>query len=864
MDAMQKKTVHTAMIDQAASGDREVRRFGQEVPDCTASTKDDYAVKSLPGIPSSATTYLGNHYAGTVQINNVGDNMFFWYLDQAPNTTPSNKLVVWLNGGPGCSSLIGMFTENGPILIQNNSFIANPNSWNTQARVLYVDNPVGTGFSSLSVASHGPTEETQVSQTFVGFLNQFYTIFPEARSYDLYLTGESYAGRFIPFIASAILNSTTSTTAASSSGSAAATSGTIPLKGIALGSALLGNSQFNDSSAFRSFLSETALVPDKVLSLNDDFIKGCIGRISSSPFAAVNCYKAMTDSYISIAATKPSDFQWSVYNIQQNSSIVANAQSALEDLMNNANLQAAIHANTGSNTVTWAACTSSIASLQLTDDSSSIATIQSLLAANLPVVIFAGDQDFIINHFGIENQIASMNWNGATGFKNPSAPWTLTDGTQAGTVYSERGLSYILVKNAGHMIPKDAGHSSSDLLAKLLTLSPGAATLPMPASSGPSKAVIAGVVVVLILVVAVLGYLGYRNREKISKLVAGKKTAAGADGTVSSSLAAGAVAVAGDDKKENAAATTPATTTAATTDASKEYHQGDGMDVIDNSMFSTANVDAIAIAAHGGVNLSSSAATSPAARTVPAPPPSIGVPTSVVADQPSSATVPASPATPLAAASLSNAPIRMPSQSSLRSHVGVAAAPVVVVGGAAVSRSGSVSSHKSQRSVKAAVVPVVVPVTTPVEISASTPVVAAETAAETTATPTAEPSIPVYVATASAETSVVESKTVEVVESSAAVVSTEQVEEKTVEVVETATVVTEQQVQVQVVEEEKIVKEEEEEVVVAVVEAPAPASPVAPARKDSAEAVVIPERLGSAGVDGGEKDLPPPPPPKEE
>ena len=100
---------------------------------------------------------------------------------------------VWLNGGPGCSSLDGLAKENGPFVFPGNN--SNPqknaNSWTKLGNVLYIDQPVGAGYSGGSVEA---TTNAQVTQAFVSWLGSFYNIFPEMKSKKTYLTGESYAG----------------------------------------------------------------------------------------------------------------------------------------------------------------------------------------------------------------------------------------------------------------------------------------------------------------------------------------------------------------------------------------------------------------------------------------------------------------------------------------------------------------------------------------------------------------------------------------------------------------------------------------------------------------------------------------------
>ncbi|RKO84912.1 peptidase S10, serine carboxypeptidase, partial [Blyttiomyces helicus] len=87
-------------------------------------------------------------YAGNIPIKEDGASLFFWYFDAAPFAPHADKLVVWLNGGPGCSSLYGSFVENGPVAVHDNgSLSSNAFSWHKLANVLYIEQPINTGFS---------------------------------------------------------------------------------------------------------------------------------------------------------------------------------------------------------------------------------------------------------------------------------------------------------------------------------------------------------------------------------------------------------------------------------------------------------------------------------------------------------------------------------------------------------------------------------------------------------------------------------------------------------------------------------------------------------------------------------------------
>ena len=127
--------------------------------------------------------------------------MFYWLFESAsePSTDP---LVLWLTGGPGCSSELAIFIENGPYKMDMvGDLELNPYSWHKNANMLYVDNPIGTGYSYAADPSEYDTSEDQVAADFYVFVRGFLEQHPEFKGREMYITGESYAGHYIPAIA---------------------------------------------------------------------------------------------------------------------------------------------------------------------------------------------------------------------------------------------------------------------------------------------------------------------------------------------------------------------------------------------------------------------------------------------------------------------------------------------------------------------------------------------------------------------------------------------------------------------------------------------------------------------------------------
>jgi carboxypeptidase C (cathepsin A) len=165
-----------------------------------------HAVKDLPGLPFG---YHHAMYAGEISVmeprlRNDG-TLYYWLLESQyqPEKAP---LVMWINGGPGCSSLEGLLIEHGPFLAVDTGFDLELNaySWNKHANMIYLDQPVGTGFASVSGGKYANSQE-EVNIMFMAFLRRWIRMYPQYKGRPFFLAGESYAGRFIPHFAHQIL-----------------------------------------------------------------------------------------------------------------------------------------------------------------------------------------------------------------------------------------------------------------------------------------------------------------------------------------------------------------------------------------------------------------------------------------------------------------------------------------------------------------------------------------------------------------------------------------------------------------------------------------------------------------------------------
>ncbi|XP_052893201.1 vitellogenic carboxypeptidase-like [Anopheles moucheti] len=138
-------------------------------------------------------------YAGFLTVDKrFNSNLYFWYFPAKENRTTA-PLILWLQGGPGASSLFGLFEENGPLRVTADLMVVEREySWYQNHHMLYIDNPVGTGFSFTDSETGYARNQVQIGEELYSAVVQFLRLFPMLQSLPFYITGESYAGKYVP------------------------------------------------------------------------------------------------------------------------------------------------------------------------------------------------------------------------------------------------------------------------------------------------------------------------------------------------------------------------------------------------------------------------------------------------------------------------------------------------------------------------------------------------------------------------------------------------------------------------------------------------------------------------------------------
>nr|XP_014349153.1 PREDICTED: lysosomal protective protein-like isoform X2 [Latimeria chalumnae] len=156
-----------------------------------------FVADEVTGLPGLSTKPSFRQWSGYLKAGQ-GKFLHYWFVTSQQNPL-KDPLVLWLNGGPGCSSLDGFLSENGPFHVNDDgaTLYINEFSWNKIANVLYLEAPAGVGYS-YSVDKNYQTDDDKVAENNYLALQSFFVKFPNFTQNDFYVFGESYGGIYTP------------------------------------------------------------------------------------------------------------------------------------------------------------------------------------------------------------------------------------------------------------------------------------------------------------------------------------------------------------------------------------------------------------------------------------------------------------------------------------------------------------------------------------------------------------------------------------------------------------------------------------------------------------------------------------------
>lgn len=430
----------------------------------------------------------GPSFAGLIPVSSKPKEtrkLFFWFWP-AESEHGEKDLTFWTNGGPGCSSLESLLQETGPISWQLGTArpVKNQFSWNKLSSMLYVEQPVGTGYSEGAVQAHN---ETDISRDLFGFFQEWLKVFPEMKDKNFYLTGESYAGLYIPYLADYIY--------------ARQAELALPLQGIYIIDPVIGYNVIQTEIPAWPMVQRY----EYVFALNSTFkaeLKNLHHRCGYAdyiekydtfpppgpfPIPSVGDYEdydhinqtcALWEKIYNASLLVNPAFD--IYHIFDTEPILwdvlsdapgANqgwpGQTGDPKYFNRPEVKALLHVPTSTN---WSECSDK--EVIIGRDMSapvSMSVLPGVIEKSKRTIIAHGMADYVLIAQGTRIAIQNMTWDGEQGFRKPITDDFLVHGQGTmGRWREERGLTYAEIELSGHMLPQYQPKSAYQLFEYLL------------------------------------------------------------------------------------------------------------------------------------------------------------------------------------------------------------------------------------------------------------------------------------------------------------------------------------------------------------------------------------------------------------
>lgn len=411
-------------------------------------------VLNLPGQPKVGF----RQYAGYVDVDVKNGRSLFYYFVEADKDPDQKPLALWLNGGPGCSSIGGgAFTELGPFFPRGDGrgLRRNSMSWNRASNLLFVESPAGVGWSYSNTTSDYTTGDAKTAKDMHMFLLKWYEKFPDFKSRELFLTGESYAGHYIPQLAEVLLDH-----------NAQSTDFKFNIKGVAIGNPLLRLDR--DVPATYEFFWSHGMISDEIglKIMNecafDDYTYASPHNVTDSCNDAISQANSIIGDYINNYDVILDVCYPSIVNQELRLRKMATKISVGVDVcmtyerrfyFNLPEVQKALHANRTKLPYPWSMC-SDVLNYSDTDGNIDILPIlKKIIQNHIPVWVFSGDQDSVVPLLGSRTLVKELAQDLNFKITVPYGTWFHKG--QVGGWATEYGnlLTFATVRSAAHMVP---------------------------------------------------------------------------------------------------------------------------------------------------------------------------------------------------------------------------------------------------------------------------------------------------------------------------------------------------------------------------------------------------------------------------
>ena len=405
-------------------------------------------------------------YTGYLDVEDQDKHFFFWFFESR-NDPKNDPVILWLNGGPGCSSMTGLFFELGPSQLGPTlKPIHNDYSWNNNASLIFLDQPVNVGFSYSG--SGGVSNTVAAGADVYAFLQLFFQQFPEyaENNQQFHMAGESYAGHYLPVFAAEILSHSPEER-------------NFNLTSIMIGNGLtdpLTQYKYYEPMACGGANAEAVLGPEQCEAMDNSLgrcltlIEACYNSESiwTCLPASIYCNNAQLLPYLQSGRN--------VYDIRMKCSSANGGQQCYDEMgyMEKYLNQDFVKEALGAEVDVFQSCNLDInRNFLFAGDwmKPYYRAVTEILNQDLPVLVYAGDQDFICNWLGNRAWTDALEWKNSEEYAQQSfRNWTIAEDSRdpAGEVKSYGALTYLRLFGGGHMAPHDIPEASLAMLQQWL------------------------------------------------------------------------------------------------------------------------------------------------------------------------------------------------------------------------------------------------------------------------------------------------------------------------------------------------------------------------------------------------------------
>ncbi|CAK7891885.1 carboxypeptidase Y [[Candida] anglica] len=416
---------------------------------------ENYSLRVKENHPELLGLDSVKQYTGYLDVVDLDKHFFYWFFESR-NDPENDPIILWLNGGPGCSSATGLFFELGPSSINATlQPVYNPYSWNSNASVIFLDQPVGVGYSYTGGEAVKNTA-TAAKDVFV-FLELFFQKFPSFLNNKFHIAGESYAGHYIPSFASEIINNADRSFELSS-----------VLIGNGITDALIQYAHYKPMACGEGGYRQV-LTDDQCDEMDRTYPKCalltelCYNAPSALTCVPANiyCESSMMNAYTSTGLN--------VYDIrmqcEDDGGNCYKEMDYIDDYLTTEFVKAAVGA---SNIDIFSSCDETVFRNFLLDGDEMKPFQQyvaELLEYGIPVLLYAGDKDYICNWLGNHAWSDALEYSEHDLFAaKPLQKWITSAGEVGGEVKNHGIFTFLRIYDAGHMVPYDQPENSLDMV----------------------------------------------------------------------------------------------------------------------------------------------------------------------------------------------------------------------------------------------------------------------------------------------------------------------------------------------------------------------------------------------------------------